>query len=134
MPALDRSALEAACRRVCDGTIRIPDAPENLDDIVTTQEVEELLEGYLHFATGFADTVERTGDDPNLIVRAVDYIAYRVAIPAFGQDVLWFRNCLWVLAQLASPEMFALPVESFPFHDDLARGLARAQAVRREQK
>ena len=131
MPALDRTALAAACRRVSEGTIAIADAPENLDDIVTTQEIEELIEGYVHFATAFAESVELNGGDPNLIVRLVDYMAYRIAIPAFGQDVLWFRNTLGALAELACPGMWGMPPAYYPALDDLVRGIAISQSTRR---
>jgi hypothetical protein len=131
MPALDRIALEAACRRVSQGTISIADTPENLDDIVTTQEIEELIEGYMHFATAMAESVELNGGDPNLIIRLVDYMAYRVAIPAFGQDVLWFRNCLGVLAELASPGMWGMPPAYYPALDDFAQGIAVSRSMRK---
>ncbi len=131
MPALDRIALEAACRRVSQATIAIADAPENLDDIVTTQEIEEMIEGYMHFATAFAESVEMNDGDPNLIVRLVDYIAYRIATPAYGQDVLWFRNVLGALAELACPGMWGMPPDNYPALADLARGIATSQATRR---
>lgn len=130
MPALDLVALEAACREVSQGVLWIPDQPENMDDIVTTREVEELIEGYMHFSTGFAESLELAGDDPNMVVRAVQFMARRVAIPAFGQDVLWFRNVLGVLLHLASPEMFGMPASHYPFHEDLARGLAASKKAK----
>ncbi|MEY4939188.1 MAG: hypothetical protein RIQ93_923, partial [Verrucomicrobiota bacterium] len=90
MAPLDLIALATACRRVSEATVSIPDAPETLEDIVTTKEIEELRAGYMHFATGLAEAVEFHGGDPNLIVRLVNYIAHRIATPAYGQDVLWF--------------------------------------------
>ena len=112
-------------------TIAITDAPENLDDIVTSQEIEEMIEGYLHFATAFAESVELNEGDPNLIVRLVDYIAYRIATPAYGQDVLWFRNVLGALAELACPGMWGMPPDDYPALADLARGIATSRATRR---
>ena len=74
--------------------------------------------------------MEFHGGDPNLIVRLVDYIAYRIATPAYGQDVLWFRNVLGALAELACPGMWGMPPDDYPALADLAAGIARSRATR----
>jgi hypothetical protein len=61
--------------------------------------------------------------DPNLIVRAVQYLALTHAIPPMRDDTSWFQDMLAVLIELACPNCGATP-ELEPFFRDVERGIA----------
>ena len=126
MPVLDRKALEEACRRVSENTMWIHPKPKDMSDIITTEEIKAVVSRYFEIAVEVAESVKDAGGDPNLVVRAVDYMAVQHAMPPLRDDVRWFQECLDSIALLACPELTGAQASYHPFHDDILYGVAIA--------
>ena len=61
--------------------------------------------------------------DPNLLIRAVRYLAHTHAVPPMGKDTRWFFGVLDVLVKLACPNT-GLPRRGTGFVSDVRRGLS----------
>lgn len=94
--SLDRDALKRACLEVAK-SIAWRGGPVN--DVLAASFAEILYEEAL-FHEKFIVDQDR---DPNMITRAVGYLAHAHAIPPMGVDVFWFREMLSVLIELACP-------------------------------
>lgn len=126
MPALDRKALEKACRQVADNTMWNTPNPTGFSDIITSEEVEEVVAHYFKFASDVAKNVREAEGDPNLVTRAVDYLA-GLAIPPIRDDMRWFRESLRAIAELACPEITGGRPAYHPIHDDILLAIARGR-------
>jgi hypothetical protein len=126
MPALNRKALEKACRRVADNTMWNTPNPKGMSDIITSEEVEDVVARYFKCASETANCVREVGGDPNLVVRAVDYLA-GLAIPPIKDDMRWFRESLSTIAELAHPEVTGGEAAYHPIHDDILFAIARGR-------
>ena len=123
---LDRDALRQACREVVRHTLWQTPSPQNIDDIVDTDQIVNLAGGYFEEALVHLEYVEEQGRDPNLIVRAVAYLAQGHAIPPMREDLSWFRNRLEALIELAVPNS-GYTADSIAFFADVREGLAEAE-------
>lgn len=94
--SLDRDALKRACLEVAK-SIAWRDGPVN--DVLAASFAEILCEE----ALSHEEFIVGQGRDPNMITRAVSYLAHAHAIPPMGADVSWFREMLCVLIELACP-------------------------------
>lgn len=126
MPALNRKALEKACRRVADSTMWNTPNPKGISDIITSAEVEEVVARYFKFASATAKDVREVGGDPNLVVRAVDYLA-GLAVPPIRDDMRWFRESLRTITELACPEITGGDAAYHPIHDDVLLAIAKGR-------
>jgi len=96
---------------------------------ISMTEVEKLGDQLVTYIVGmeYAETIERGGRDPNVVVRAVRYLAHVHAIPAMGTSIVWFEEMLQALIELACPSC-GLPPEVAAFLDDVKAGIAEARA------
>ncbi len=116
---LDHDALRAACFELARA-IRWKNDP--VDEVIARAMVEMLYrEAIFHeeFLVG-------QGRDPNIIVRAVRYLALKHAIPPMGENPGWFRSMLEVLVELACPNQGVSPDQE-SFFRDLEAGIAGAR-------
>lgn len=116
---LNREALHAACLDVARSTLWKP--KEQIQS--TEAEIEALAEKYSRHALHYVEFVTEQGYDPNLLVRAVRYLAHTHAMPPLGNDTGWFVDMLDVLVELACPNT-GLPPRGKDFIRDLRRGLS----------
>ncbi|MDQ3902884.1 MAG: hypothetical protein M3247_04405, partial [Thermoproteota archaeon] len=71
-------------------------------------------------------------DDPNVIIRAVHYLADTQAIPPYWDNTEWFERMLHALISLACPEVtrllnpgYRLSEESRLFLSDIKNGIEK---------
>src|SRR5437763_15709436 len=93
---LDRTALRNACRDVARTTMWDTQP-------VDVTAIETLADRFLTIALDHQDFVFGQGRDPNLITRAVRYLAHSLAIPPMKDDTQWFEDMLAALIELACP-------------------------------
>ncbi|MDH7479834.1 MAG: hypothetical protein QHH02_07480 [Syntrophomonadaceae bacterium] len=75
----------------------------------------------------YRDYLEKTGQDPNMLVRAVQYLAHSHSNPYLNDDqrlISWFSNSLDILMELVSPSVEATR-ESIQFLKDVLAGVSR---------
>ncbi len=121
---LRRDELHDACaklaRIVLSGTAGVS------QDIVET--VAARFQGE---AESFAAFVWQLGRDPNLLIRAVYYLADAHAVPTMGGDVAWFRHMLACVVELAVPSI-SLSGEAADFLEDVRAGIHQSLEDRAE--
>ena len=93
---LDRDALKRACLDVAK-SIAWRGGPVN--DVLAASFAEILY----HEALFHEEFVVGQSRDPNMITRAVSYLAHAHTLPPTGADVSWFREMLSALIELACP-------------------------------
>ena len=115
MRPLDHLALKRACLDVAK-RIAWRDGP--VDDVLASSFAAILYKEAL-FHEEYIRDQER---DPNMITRAVSYLAHAHAIPPMGVDVFWFREMLSALIELACPNTQGRKEDSH-FYSDIETGL-----------
>lgn len=124
MKKLDERALLTACREVSRSTLWQTLKPMTIDDVIDSGQIERTVHAYFEEAKRHAAWVEEQGLDPNLVTRAVLYLAHEHAIPPMKDDVHWFRDALDVLVRLICPN--SVPTrEAALFMDDLKEATRR---------
>ena len=85
-------------------------------------------------ANEFSRIAEEHGDfliernrDPNIIVRAVRYLATCHAMPPMRDDTAWFSDMLTAMIELACPDTHVFR-EHEPFFCDIEQGIAVARS------
>ncbi|MEZ4219066.1 MAG: hypothetical protein R3E88_21555 [Myxococcota bacterium] len=113
---LDREALRAACFAAARNTMweRRP---------VDVSSIEDVANRFFSIAENHEEFVAGQERDPNLIVRAVQYLAHTHAIPPMRSDTSWFQDMLAVLVELACPNCGATP-DLETFFRDIEEGIA----------
>lgn len=109
------TALKQACLAVAK-RIAWRDGP--VDEVLAASFAEILYKEAL-FHEEFIRGQDR---DPNMITRAVSYLAHAHAIPPIGVDVFWFREMLSALVELACPNTPGRR-EDEQFYRDIEEGL-----------
>jgi hypothetical protein len=115
MNVLRKGALNDACIQVAWQVLRSSKG-------VSTDLVETLASRYEQEALHHVESIQALGGDPNLLTRAVHFIADAHAIPPMGTDIIWFRNMLDFAVELAVPNA-GLSNEAAAFLDDVRHGL-----------
>jgi hypothetical protein len=103
MPMLNMEALRDACREVAKSTLWQTPEPYDIDDIIDSDQIAGTVEAYVAEAKQRAQDLAEGGHDPNIVTRAVVYLAHEHAIPPMKDDVRWFRDALDLLVRLVSP-------------------------------
>ncbi|ADL55239.1 hypothetical protein [Gallionella capsiferriformans] len=116
---LDNNALIAACYEVAR-SIRWKD--NQVDEVIAKAYVEL----YFKVAIQHVEFLTGQGQDPNIIVRAVHYIAHTHSIPPMEGDIKGFSTMLEVLIELACPNsVFYQDYENF--FKDIEEGIRIAR-------
>lgn len=90
---LNTEALHAACLGVARETLWKPKGEKKS----TEKKIETLAEKLHTVALHHVEFITEQGRDPNLLVRAVRYLARTHAIPPMRDDTGWFVDMLDVL-------------------------------------
>lgn len=117
--SLNRNALKRSCLEVAK-SIAWRNGPVN--DVVSASFTEILYQEALFYE----DFVVNQGGDPNMITRAVSYLAHAHAIPPTGVDISWFREKLSTLIELACPNC-ASRSEDEQLYRDIENGIRIAR-------
>lgn len=117
---LDEQTLRAACYEAARATMwaRKP---------IDVREIEELAETFEKIARSHSEQIAEQGRDPNILVRAVQYLAGTHAVAPMGKDTSWFGDMLEALLELACPTA-TLDEKTGLFLKDVEEGIARAQS------
>jgi len=118
--ALDNNALAAACFEVARA-IRWKDNP--VDEVLAKAAIEL----YFNVAIEHEEYLLDQERDPNIIVRAVRYIALKHAIPPMEGNVEAFASMLDVLIELACPNQ-GVDRDQEPFFKDIEEGIQKARS------
>jgi hypothetical protein len=118
---LQKGALNDACRRVAEEVLWTPTG--------TSADVVETLAGKLQeIAERHDEYIVGQNEDPNIITRAVNYIADVHAVPMIvSASTQWFNAVLSCLVELAVPNS-VVSKTLLPFFDDIRRGIETAEA------
>jgi hypothetical protein len=96
MNELRKGALNDACVELAKQVLSSPRG-------VSADLVETLAARFQHEALHHLEFIQDQGRDPNLLTRAVHYIADAHAIPPMGTDIIWFRSMMDFAVELAVP-------------------------------
>jgi hypothetical protein len=116
---LNGEALHAACIETARRVLWQPKEKKQ----PTENEVEVMAKRFEREALHHLEFVVSQRRDPNLLVRAVRYLAYVHAMPPMRDDICWFSDMLDVLVELACPNA-GLPPRGKEFVTDIRRGLS----------
>lgn len=112
---LDRGELMAACNEVARSTMW------DLRPVDVTS-IQAVADEFYEIALTHLDLLVQEGRDPNLITRAVKYLARSHAIPPMREDTRWFSDMLTALIELACPTCSSDP-DSHAFLRDIEEGI-----------
>lgn len=90
--------------------------------------VETVAERFQEEALFHLDYLLVREHDPNILTRAVRYIAEAHATPPMGTDVMWFRHMLSCIVELACPNTVVSRRAAVLFAD-LESGIAQAKKL-----
>ena len=131
MTGLDKAALRRVCEEVAKSTMWQTPAPQNVGDIISSDEIESTISGYCESAAREAELLAQAGEDPNLVISAVDYLACYHALPPMRDDQRWFREALFTLLVLARPSITGAEPSDHPFLEEILKGVAEARQQKR---
>ena len=126
---MDEKALRKACEAIAEQTMRNTPEPHKIEDVITSEEVEAVVATYCDIGRQQAAMLEHGGEDPALVLVAIDYLS-RHAIPPMRDDSRWFRESLHTLLVLARPTITGLEATDHPFLEELLQGIAEAKRHR----
>jgi hypothetical protein len=118
---LDHAELHAACYVAAQKTMM--DARPT--DVT---KIKKLADTFYAFCLEHISRVKKQGRDPNILVRAVIYLAHTHAIQPMHDSTEWFFFMLRGFLELASPEMVQTS-ESLAFFSDIEEGLTVARQL-----
>lgn len=116
---LNTETLHAACLGVAREKLWKPKGEKKS----TVKEIESLAEKLHTVVLHHVEFIIEQGRDPNILVRAVRYLAHTHAIPPTRDDRGWFVDMLQVLIKLACPNTNLQPGGK-AFITDLRKGLS----------
>jgi hypothetical protein len=88
--------------------------------------IDDAADHLFNIAIEHEEFVVSQGRDPNLITRAVTYLAHAHAIPLIREDTRCFSGMLNVLIELACPK--GKPSQFDAFYRDVTQGVAISRA------
>ena len=118
---LDKKLLYSACYEAARNTM-FQMAP------IDNAAIEKVAESFFNYSIENVEFIQGQNCDPNLLIRAVKYLAHTHAIPPFRDDTLWFRNMLDCLVELACPNV-GQTEESVSFFVDIAERIEAKETI-----
>ncbi len=123
---MNYKALKEACYKAARSVLWQTPNPQDITDIIDTEQIERLSQKFYDLAVWHIETMDSLGCDPNLITRAVLYLAYVHAIPPMREDTKWFEEMLHVLIELSCPNLVPTP-EAAQIFTDIEEGIKIAR-------
>lgn len=130
MESLDVNKLEQVCRSVAKITMWQTPKPSTMEDIITADDVDQVVSNYMQIAKFLSDSLKEIGEDPNIVVIAVDFLALTKADAAMRSDGEWFYESLFALLLLARPEITGFEPVNHPFLDEVLKGVEQAKSYK----
>ena len=127
MNPLDTDALYKVCEEVARTTMWVTPAPHSLQDIITSEEIKATIAGYFEGAVREAEFLTAAGEDPNLVISAIDYLAAHHAIAPMQDDQGWLREALHTVLVMARPAITGAEPSNHAFLDEVLQGIAEAK-------
>ncbi|MGA7828188.1 MAG: hypothetical protein WCA04_11035 [Geobacteraceae bacterium] len=90
------------------------------------QRIQKLADTFYGFSLEHISRVVKQDRDPNIVVRAVKYLADTHAIQPMHDSIEWFFFMLRALLELACPERLKNS-DSLDFYTDIEEGMAIAR-------
>lgn len=118
----NKKTLKEACYIAARSVLWQNPNPQDINDIIDTDQIERLSAKFYEIAQWHIETMEMLECDTDLITKAVLYLAHVHAIPPMGEDPRWFKAMLHVLLELACPNMIPSP-EAAQILTDIQRGI-----------
>lgn len=118
---LDTDALKSACYEVARNT-KWATHPVDTDDI------KRLADELYQISSQQAEFVAGESREPDLVSRAVRYLAHTHAIPPMEDDTRWFGDMLEALLELACPTT-GMTWEAAAFFYDIETGITVSRAL-----
>ena len=119
---LNKESLLKACKKVANNTLWQTPSPNNLSDIIDSDQKQKTIQKYFEESLNYVDFIVEQKRDPNLITRAVLYLSQSQAIPPMKDDIEWFNNMLAALVEIACPNV-KLTKETIVFFYDIEEGI-----------
>jgi hypothetical protein len=116
MNLLRKGALNDACVELAEQVLASPSG-------VSADLVETLAARFQDEALHHLEFIQGQGRDPNILTRAVHYIADAHAIPPMATDIIWFRSMIDFAVELAVPNS-GLSDSGRAFLSDVQDGLS----------
>lgn len=116
---LDHAALRAVCFEV---------ARKTMEDTrpMDVEKIHRLSDTFYHFCREHVGRIKAQGRDPNLLVRAVSYLAGTHAFAQMHDSTEWFFFMIRALVELACPESVRHG-ETAAFLSDIEDGIRQAR-------
>ncbi|HOP40323.1 MAG TPA: hypothetical protein PLI53_04700 [Geobacteraceae bacterium] len=122
---LDHEALREACFNAARRTLE--DARP-----VDVARIDRLADRFYHHAREHVSRIKMQGRDPNILVRAVNYLAHTHAIQPMHDSTEWFFFMMRALVELVCPEQ-QQDEKSKKVFADIEEGLALARRGKVEE-
>lgn len=116
MEDVDLAALQITCRELARAALW---SERGTPEIA----VAALAGEFVRLATAQAADLIESGRDPNMVTRAITYLAYTHVVPSGEMSKWWFTELLTCLLELAAPSMIQT-TESGAFLRDVRDGIA----------
>ena len=97
--------------------------------LIDAEEVECLADSFYEIAINHVELIGTRNRDPNLLVRAVNFLELVAGESPTEDDSQWFQQSLSMLIELACPSVRHTD-ESCEFLDDLESGIVEARLER----
>jgi hypothetical protein len=120
MNTLQESLLQVACFNAAKNAI-VHMKPTD------ASAIECLAASFYEVAINHLGLIASKNRDPNVLVRAIDYLSHVHGIPPMEDATLWFQQSLTVLVELAVPSMRHTD-ESIGFLADVEQGVIESRA------
>ena len=118
----NKMTLKEACYIAARSVLWQTPNPQDMNDIIDTDQIEQLSAKFYEIAQWHIESMELLDCNPELITKAVLYLAHVHAIPPMGEDPRWFKEMLHVLLELACPNMIPTP-EAAQILTDIEEGI-----------
>ena len=112
---IDLVALQTACRELARASLW---SDRGVPEIAVAARAGE----FMHVASALAADLIDSGRDPNIVTRAITYLAFTHVVPSGDIATWWFTEMLTCLLEFAAPSMIQTPV-SGAFLNDVRDGL-----------
>ena len=120
MDTLQESLLQVACFNAAKNAI-VHMKPTD------ASAIECLAASFYEVAINHLGLIASKNRDPNMLVRAIDYLSHVHGIPPMEDPTLWFQQSLTVLVELAVPSVRHSD-ESIGFLADVEEGVGESRA------
>ncbi len=115
LPKLKRACFNVAQNAMCE------------TKHVDVASIESIANEFFEIAKGYEEFVVALDRDPNLIARAVNYLAYAHTMPSMRNNTRWFSDTLTIIIEMACPDVVVME-DGMAFYRDIEEGIEVARS------